>query len=191
MKRIRLYQNRLFAGIDQGLSGAIAFISDRGQRRPKLIIHDMPTIKVPTGRKSRKTGIMGTKRIFDFARIMSILADANPDYVIVEELQIAGKPGGYKQSAQSVATTFKNGGIILGMLFALNIPYEEVRAAKWQKEFFRGKTGDTKNLSYDVACKLFPESCRLFLGPKGGRKDGRTDAALLSLYARRNYYGSQ
>jgi hypothetical protein len=184
-KRIRLYRNRLFCGIDQGLSGAIAFLSDGGT----LIVHDMPTIKVPTGRKSTKTGKVGTKRIFDFAKIRTIFADTNPDYVIVEELQIAGKPGDYKQSAQSVATTFKNGGIILGMLFALNIPYEEARAAKWQKEFFRGKTGDTKNLSYDTACKLFPESCKLFVGPKGGKRHGKTDASLLALYAKRKYHG--
>jgi hypothetical protein len=48
---------------------------------------------------------------------------------------------------------------------------------------------DTKNLSYDVACKLFPESCKLFVGPKGGKKDGRTDAALLALYSKRRYHG--
>jgi hypothetical protein len=185
MKRIRLYQNRIFCGIDQGLSGAIAFLSDKDT----LIVHDMPTIKVPTGRKSTKTGKVGTKRIFDFAMIRQLFLDANPDYAMVEELQIAGKPGDYKQSGQSVATTFKNGGIILGLLFGLNMPYEEVRAAKWQKEFFRGKTGDTKNLSYDVACKLFPESCKLFVGPKGGKKDGRTDAALLALYSKRRYHG--
>ncbi len=187
MKRIKLKLNgpRIFCGIDQGLSGAIAFITDRDT----LMVHDMPTIAVPTGRKSTKTGKVGTKRIFDFAAIRQLFLDNDPDYTIIEELQIAGKPGDFKQSAQSIATTFKNGGIVLGLLFGLNMPYEEVRAAKWQKEFFKGKTGDTKSLSYDCACKLFPKSCELFVGPKGGKKDGRTDAALLSLYAKRRYHG--
>jgi hypothetical protein len=185
MKKVRQYQNRLFCGVDPGLSGAIAFLSDKDT----LVVHDMPTIKVPTGRKNTKTGKVGTKRIFDFAKVRQMFLDTNPDYVIIEELQIAGKPGDFKQSAQSIATTFKNGGIMLGMLFALNMSYEEVRAAKWQKEFFKGKTGDTKSLSYDCACKLFPKSCELFIGPKGGKKDGRTDAALLSLYSKRRYYG--
>lgn len=185
MKRIKLCEPRIFCGIDQGLSGAIAFITDRDT----LMVHDMPTIAVPTGRKSKTTGKVGTKRIPDFARIRILFEDNDPDYTIIEELQIAGKPGDFKQSAQSVATTFKNGGILLGLLFGLNIPYEEVRAAKWQKGFFKGKTGDTKSLSYDCACKLFPKSCKLFIGPRGGKKDGRTDAALLSQYAKRRYYG--
>ena len=174
-------------GLDQGLSGAIAFLSDKDT----LVVHDMPTIAVPTGRKSRTTGKVGTKRILDVAQLLALIADTNPDYAIIEELQIAGKPGDFKQSAQSVATTFKNGGIVLGILFALNIPYEEVRAAKWQKEFFKGKTGDTKNLSYKTACSLFPSSCKLFVGPRGGIRHGRTDAALLSLYARRRYHGNR
>ena len=185
MKKIRLYRNRIFAGVDQGLSGAIAFLSDKDT----LILHDMPTISVPTGRKSKKTGKVGVKRIPDFASIRQLFLDNDPDYTIIEELQIAGKPGDFKQSAQSIATTFKNGGILLGLLFGLNIPYEEVRAAKWQKEFFKGKTGDTKNLSYDCASKLFPKSCKLFIGPRGGKKDGRTDASLLALYSKRKYYG--
>ncbi len=187
MKKVRLYQNRIFCGIDQGLSGAIAFLSDED----KLIVYDMPTIKVPTGRKSTRTGKVGTKRIFDFAQIRQMFLDRDPDYAMIEELQIAGKPGDFKQSAQSVATTFKNGGIILGLLFGLNMPNEEVRAAKWQKGFFKGKTGNTKNLSYDTACKLFPKSCKLFVGTRGGKKDGRTDASLLALYAKRSYYGDR
>ena len=185
MKKVRLYHNLVFMGLDQGLSGAIAFLSDKDT----LVVHDMPTIAVPTGRKSKTIGKIGTKRIPDFARIRMLFIDHAPDYTIVEELQIAGKPGDFKQSAQSIATTFLNGGKLLGLLFGLNIPYEEVRAAKWQKEFFKGKTGDTKNLSYDTACKLFPKSCKLFVGVRGGKKDGRTDAALLSMYSRRRYHG--
>ncbi len=106
MKRIKLRREpKLFCGIDQGLSGAIAFLSDVDT----LVVYDMPTIVVSTGRKSAKTGKVGTKRILDFAKIKQMFSDTSPDYVIVEELQIAGKPGDFKQSAQSIATTFKNG----------------------------------------------------------------------------------
>ena len=185
MKRIRLVKVTRVLGIDPGLDGALAFLSDNG----KLEVFDMPTIKVPTGRKSKKTGKMGTKREYDFARIRQLLLDYNPVFTVIEELQIGGKPGEFKQSAQSISTTSKNYGILVGLLFGCNLSYEEVRAAVWQKEFFKGKTGNTKELSYNSACKLFPEYCNLFMGVRGGKKDGRTDSSLISLFARRKHLG--
>lgn len=183
MTKIRLVKNKIVAGIDPGLDGAIAFLSEKDV----LAVFDMPTISIPSGRKSKKTGKIGKKRVYDFAQIRQLLLDNNPVLTCIEELQIGGKPGEFKQSAQSISTTSKNYGILVGLLFGSNLPYEEVRAATWQKEFFKGKTGNTKDLSYDNACKLFPSYCHIFLGVKGGKKDGRSDASLISLYARRKY----
>jgi len=175
-----------FCGIDQGLTGAIAFLS----KDNTLVVYDMPVLNISSGKRSKKTGKMGRKKILDFGGIKQLLRRYNPQFTVVEMLQITGKPGEFKQSAQAVATSHKNGGIILGMLFMGDMPHEECRAAVWQKVFFKGKKGsDTKQLSYATATKLFPTSWDDFTGPKGGIKDGRTDAALMATYAQRVFYG--
>ena len=176
-------EGKVFCGVDLGISGAIAFLSDDGS----LLVYDMPTITVSSGRRSKKTGKMGKKRILDFARIKSLLVDNDPIYAMVEQVPVSlGREG-----ATSLATLHKNSGIILGMLFGIGIPTEESLPSSWQKLFFKSKGKDTKQLSYDTACKLFPSTCDVFVGPKGGIKDGRSDAALLATLARRKYYGHE
>lgn len=178
-----LVTEKTFAGIDQGISGAIAFLTDGGH----LYVYDMPTITVSSGRKSKTTGKMGKKRILDFARIKALFVEHSPVYTVAEQIPISlGREG-----ATSLATLHKNGGIILGLLFGLGIPTEETLPSSWQKLFFKSKGQDTKQLAYDTACKLFPTVCDFFSGPKGGIKDGRSDAALLATLARRKYYGNK
>ena len=181
-----------YCGIDQGVSGAIAFIKTFPKSGLELLVYDMPTLIIGSGRKSKKTGKEGKKKILDFARIKKILSINRPSYTIVEKLQIAGRGTDKKfhQSAQSVATTAMNGGIILGMLFMAGFPYEEILASQWQKIFFKPTKGmDSKRLSYNAACKLFPSYSDEFIGERGGIKDGRADAALLALVAKRKYWG--
>lgn len=183
LKKVRIVKNKVVAGIDPGLSGAIAFLSDSGE----LMIYDIPTITVPSGRKSKKTGKIGKKREYDFARIKYFLLSHEPSVVVIERLQIGGKPGAFKQSAQAVSTTSKNYGFLIGLLFGMAIPYEEVTAAVWQRYFFKGKVGNTKDQSYHLACTKFPSHSEYFIGKKGAKKDGRTDASLIALYARRKH----
>jgi len=134
-----------------------------------------------------KTGKMGKKRILDFARIKTLLVKYNPVYTVVEQVPVSlGREG-----ATSLATLHKNSGIILGILFGAGFPVEESLPSSWQKLFFKSKGKDTKQLAYDTACKLFPTVCDCFSGPKGGIKDGRSDAALLATLARRKYYGNE
>lgn len=180
--RQELVVDKNFCGIDQGISGAIAFLGDDGH----LHVYDMPTITISSGRRSKKTGKMGKKRVLDFARIKALLVKYVPVYTIVEQVPVSlGREG-----VTSLATLHKNAGIILGMLFGAGLPMEEYLPSSWQKLFFKSRGSDTKQLAYDTACKLFPTCCELFSGPKGGIKDGRSDAALLATLAKRKYYGS-
>jgi len=180
--RQELVAEKVFAGVDQGISGAIAFLTDDGH----LWVYDMPTLTVSSGRRSKKTGKIGKKRILDFARIKALLVKYDPIYTVVEQVPVSlGREG-----ATSLATLHKNAGIILGILFGAGFPAEESLPSSWQKIFFKSKGKDTKQLAYDTACKLFPTQFELFSGPKGAIKDGRSDAALLATLARRRFYGT-
>lgn len=172
-----------FCGIDLGVTGAIAFLDESGHN---LKVYDMPTLTVSSGRKSKKTGKMGKKKILDFAGIKKLLLDYEPELTVVEKPVISRDA---REGRTSIATTHMNAGIVVGMLFGLGYSYTEMRPQEWQKVFFKGVKGDAKKLSYDTVCKLFPKKSHFFIGPKGGIKDGRSDATLIAEIAKRLYFG--
>jgi len=75
-------------------------------------------------------------------------------------------------------------GLFEGLLIAHHARYELVLAKTWQKHFgITGAKGDKKVQSYMVATKLFPTA--KLTGPRGGKKDGRSDALLIAEWCRR------
>jgi hypothetical protein len=66
-------------------------------------------------------------------------------------------------------------GAYLGILTALEIPFQEVRPQTWKKAY---SLNSEKSRSIIVAQQLFP-------GADIGKKDGRAEALLLAEYARR------
>ena len=178
---------KLFCGIDQGITGAIAFLPENSNIP---FIYDMPTLKIET-KKSTKTGKMGYKNVIDFFAVREIMKKHKPTFTLVERLQIAGgsEKKKFNQSAQSIATTHKHGGIMLGVVIGLSLSHDEVTATKWQNAVFtkKSKGSDSKQMSYMCACTHFPEIANELMGPRGGIKDGKCDAVLIALYARRNF----
>ena len=65
-----------------------------------------------------------------------------------------------KCSSKTLKTCATNSGIVQGILIALEIPFQEIQAKKWQKRMFEGLSeslkGDTKSSSLLVARKLYP-----------------------------------
>lgn len=79
---------------------------------------------------------------------------------------------------QGVMTSLINYGIILGFLYAYEIPFEEVESAKWKKAF---KLDKDKSKSIKLAKQLFPSVTNDIKS-----HDGMAEALLIAEYGRRN-----
>jgi crossover junction endodeoxyribonuclease RuvC len=87
-----------------------------------------------------------------------------------------------KQGVTSMFNFGQNYGWILGMLDALEIPYETVTPKKWKAEF--GLTGDKMD-SVTVCKRMFPHVSLLPTERCKKDNDGMAEALLLAEYARR------
>lgn len=169
-----------FIGVDPGLKGAIAIIDENGYW---IQIQDTPTITFQKGKKNKTEYNIGEiKRVlFNFIDISS-----DKTTVFVEKMQ--SMPPGIR-----VQASFSLGycqGLFEGILTALEIPYQLVISKHWQKHFQITKPkGDKKTQSFQIASRLFPTAT--LTGPKGGVKDGRSDALLIAEYGRQVSMGEK
>jgi len=161
LKRISM---KRFIGIDPGLDGGIAVISD-----DSLHLY--------------KTPVIGG-RDYDLQEMKNILRE-NKDAFIVIENQIS-MPG---QGLTSTLQTGKGFGIWLGLIAALEIPHQVIGARQWQVKMFTGTNGklDTKEKSLVVAKRLFPSADFRKSERSRVANDGLTDAACIAEYGKRLY----
>ena len=146
-------------GIDPGINGGIALLSDQG-----LMVEKLPTLEV--NKKSR----------IDLAALSGLINSWNPGEAIIEQQQ--SMPG------QGVSSCFRIGfnyGLILGALHTLNIPVTEVRAATWKRRL--GVPAD-KDAARHRATQLFPSHSINFAKKCD---DGLAEAALMAYYAMKLY----
>lgn len=158
-------------GIDPGLSGGLAVITNSGE----LEVIDMPVYMVKVDRS--------VKRYLDRKRILSFLRSLNKFETIafLEKQQAYPSQG----SVSNYSTGFEFG-VLVTCFDALELSYELVHPKTWQKEFsIRGGTAkkETKGMSTQIAEQLFPRVS--FRGPNGAALDGRSDAALIAEWGKR------
>lgn len=156
----------IYAGIDPGLSGAIAFVSADGLVASTVFqLVDGPSIGL---------------RELDTAWLSAILEEYNPRLVCLEQVQGFG----WASSSFKLGQTY--GGIICTTLSG-RFRLERVRPQTWQREVFKTNTldgRDTKALSISYCRARWPG---ISLGEK--RKGGKAnhnlaDALCLAEYAR-------
>lgn len=151
-------------GIDPGLSGALAMWDGK-----TLLTLEIPTVK-STGR-GREVLWSELNRYWDEWFWWA-------DHVFLE--RVMSRPG------EGVSSAFKFGlvfGGLRGMIAAKLIPTTLVTPSVWMKEMGVGR--GSKEASIIRATELFPANAKEFRGPKGGRKDGVAEAALIALYGTR------
>ncbi len=160
-------RTQVWIGIDPGVTGAFAAI-----RGSSCKFYDMPTIEVATGKKRRND--------YDVQGVISILNEASRNAITVTvaiERQQA-------MPDQGVSSTFKTGlgfGILIGVLSALELPFELVAPVSWKKALMADMPKD-KGASIVKAKQLFP----WLAGDLSRKKDhARADALLIAEYARR------
>jgi len=109
------------------------------------------------------------------------------DFAVVERQQAMPKQG--------VASTFQTGygfGVLVGLLYACNTPFQIVSAKEWQKTFgITGARGDVKTQAAQIAQRLFPEVELRATARCRKPHEGIVDALLIAEYARRLRAGQQ
>jgi crossover junction endodeoxyribonuclease RuvC len=153
----------LVAGIDPGLTGAIAVIDDAGE----VAVFDMPTLALARGGKS--------KREIDAHGLVDILSQ-RISHCFVE--QVNSMPG---QGVSSVFAFGKAYGLVLGILAATRTPMTLVTPRVW-KAATRTPSAKDGARARARASQVLPQAAHLWPLRK---HDGRAEAALLAHYGLR------
>lgn len=144
------------AGIDPGISGAIAFITDSG----KTVV-DMPVMSTSNSKKQINA--------YDLARILS---EEKPNIVVIEK--VGAMPG---QGVTSMFNFGKSVGIVEGVCAALRLPVEFVTPQSWKKK--AGLIGKDKDFSRTLAIQKNPD----IVDRLSRKKDiGRADAINIAMH---------
>lgn len=153
-------------GIDIGVSGAIAAVSDK---REFLGVRDMPIVQ------------RGTFKFVDGPRLLTILSEIRngaPATVILEY-------AGFTKSAQAASGMGRNLGGCVATVMLAALPLDIVTPQKWKKHFGlidRNATDkERKNLSRSIAVMKYPAVTDLLERVKD---HNRAEAILLAEYSR-------
>lgn len=146
----------IIIGIDPGVSGAIAFVSEDDNA---ISVDDMPTVEV---RGKRHVCPHGLRAVLDGHDLKSVRA------VVLEHVQ--GVQGTGATSAFSFGRSF---GLVEGVVAGLRLPLVLVRPQVWTKAM---QVSRDKGSHRRAACNLWPRHANLFARVKD---DGRADAALM------------
>ena len=155
-------------GIDPGLKGALAMWDGE-----ELMLYDMPTEK-STGRGSEVVWPV-LNQYWDDVFFWA-------DHVFLDRVHSMPREG--FSSAFKFGTVF---GGLRAMTVAKHVPLSLVTPQAWKKAM--GVAQGSKQAAVIRATELFPTYAKDFVGPKGGKKDGVADAALIALYGHRKLLG--
>jgi crossover junction endodeoxyribonuclease RuvC len=155
----------IIAGLDPGLSGAIALLDAR--TGAVLDVLDMPVHELARGGK--------TKREIDVYRLVGMLGRDRIGHAFVE--LVGAMPG---QGVSGVFAFGKGFGIALGVIAALGIPMTLVPPRRWKAAL---QVPAAKDGARARASQLMPAAAHHWPLVK---HDGRAEAALIALYGLRS-----
>ena len=151
-------------GIDPGLSGAVAVLTD-----DSLQIHDMPVMTVDRNGKAKRQVSAN-----ELAELLNLYAGKDCHVYVERVSAMAG------QGVTSVFSFGRSFGMIEGILAALKMPVTFVAPATWTRAIGRSPG---KDASRARAMELFPNYEYFF---KRVKDDGRADAALIAHWGRKH-----
>lgn len=142
-------REKIFIGVDPGKTGGISIVNEKRAEAYKMPPNEMD--------------------LFD---LLSKLVEGKDTFAILEKVHSSPQMG-----VKSAFTFGQNKGMLLMVLTALKIPFEEVTPHTWQRNL-KCLTGGDKNVSKRKAQQLFPDI---------KITHAIADALLIGEYARRNY----
>jgi crossover junction endodeoxyribonuclease RuvC len=114
---------RLYVGIDPGLTGALAVVTDQGDL---YRVYDLPTIANGKAGAKVKRKLNGA----ELARILTQLDEQSVNKLRIVVEQVSSMPG---QGVASVFSLGQTAGKIEGVLEALGLGYTYVHPKTWKK----------------------------------------------------------
>ncbi len=158
-------------GIDPGLTGGIAILSDA---RPW--VRPMPVLPSPKGKG---------RNCLDENLIDNIIRDEKMDVGARVSVWIEEQQPHHRDGSKQAFATGDGFGLLRGLCLGLSIPFNVVPARTWQKIMLNGVSkGDTKAASIVQAGRLFP-GVSLRPTEKSKPSHGMSDALLIAEYGRR------
>ena len=162
----------IIAGIDPGLSGAIALIKTKS-RKVKVCV--MPTLKMTK-----------SKRALDENEIRDYLIKWKVDHVFIEKVH--AMPG------QGVTSMFNFGagwGCIQGICCGLYLPYTLVTPQAWKKVICAGMPKGSKDTSIIIVKRLWPKVSLLPTPRCKKNSNGMGDALCIAEFGKRLLLGEK
>lgn len=180
-----------YIGIDPGSNGAISIIDEYGSF---VAVHDMPMRwlierKKPQKKSKfladgvtprKKTKIkQDTRKVVDGKALFEILSAYSSLDVLCAMEFVSSKTG---QGVKSMFSFGESVGCVKGVLESAGIKYRLVSSAAWQGHFqlTGGDKDSHKQRIMDKCRSMYPDVN--YFGSRGGLKDGRSDAILISRY---------
>lgn len=162
---------RLFVGIDNGVTGALAALDEAGR---VIALAPLPVTKIKS-----MTVLDGAT----FKSRLDALCNGRRAHVLIEPAQM------FTPGKKALASTWMCYGALRAILETSGYAWEPVGPQRWQKVMFadhvRAVDQDSKKTSILVAKRLFPDT-RLSRTEKSKVPDsGMADALLIAEYARR------
>jgi len=169
---------RHYVGIDPGLTGVVAIVTDMDGVSLDVRTHNIPTMQV-----TKKSG-KGKATRYDLQGMIAILEPLRGLRVIAGLEELSGRPG---LSSQSVFGMGRGFGIWEGLLASMHIPMVSISPLKWKRALdVMGKSGqDDKSRKAESVLKaqqIFP-----WVKFPLQRDHNKADAVLLAEFMRRNY----
>lgn len=166
-------KTNVIISIDIGLNGGISVLDKNKQI---MEVMEMPVFKTIVNRKERN--ILDVSFLSHLFK--TFIQKYNVESIIAEKM--VAMPNQASQTAMSLG---HDRGVFQTIALYNDIPFIEYLPREWQKEMFKGYNYDksqTKEISIQVATKLYPgrsfkrsEKCKKY-------HDGMTDSVLIGLY---------
>lgn len=153
----------LIVGIDPGAHGGVALV----EGATLFDVWDMPVYRKKVGKTERAR--ISLPGLLD---LMSMVSTIGAECVWVEDVQ------GWGNQVGSSAFGYGIGAVHMACV-AASLRYEVIQPGAWKRRYHLGKD---KLASVEKAELAFPNQRDKFRGPKGGKLDGRAEAALIALY---------
>lgn len=167
----------VYLGIDPGLTGAICVLDGDTN---EVEFFDTPVVSLKVGKS-----IKNEQNAPEMVRILKGITDGKEALVTIEKVQAMpgsdGHGGRQSMGATSAFVFGKGFGMWLGILAALQLPYEQVHPMTWKSAVMRGMSKE-KDSSRIRAMEMFPKAAK-HLNLK--KHHGRADALLLAFYGRK------
>lgn len=158
--------------VDGGFQGGLSLIEDDGK-----MVYSIPMPVVKGGK--------GTRTQYDIQRITNLIIDANQKdpnlFAILEHSQVSPIAG--KNSCFQMGFYL---GLFQGILEAVKVSYQVVKARKWQSEILTGMPGkDTKARSILWCQRKYPNFDWRTTPRCQKANDGMTDSMCMCHYGRK------